>query len=450
MSLNILPEGWVNVTLADICSKPQYGYTTKSQLDGNVKFLRTTDITKGFLDWDSVPYCEEPPTDLYKYQLYDRDIVISRAGSIGFSALIKNPPEKVVFASYLIRFKPSESISEAFIKHFLNSHDYWTQLRLMSAGNAVQNVNAQKLSILNVPLPPMPEQKIIADKLDDLLARVESIKTRLENIPQILKKFRQSVLNAAVTGGLSHDWRKENKLTLELWKPGVLADFIQKPSYGSSSKSQPEGKVPVLRMGNLQKGEVDWTNLVYTSDSEEIEKYKLSSGDVLFNRTNSPELVGKTSIYRGEREAIYAGYLIKIKCNDGLNADFLNYHLNSPQAKDYCLSVKSDGVSQSNINAKKLVEYPISVPPYNEQLEIVRRVERLFFYADSIENKGCNTLVKIVNLTQSILAKAFRGELTAQWREENPALINGINSAEALLQKIATEKLVSGTIKKRV
>lgn len=118
MSVNILPEGWVSVTLADICSKPQYGYTTKSQLDGNVKFLRTTDITKGLLNWDSVPYCEDPPTDLYKYQLYDRDIVISRAGSIGFSALIKNPPKKVVFASYLIRFKPSEFISEVFIKYF--------------------------------------------------------------------------------------------------------------------------------------------------------------------------------------------------------------------------------------------------------------------------------------------------------------------------------------------
>ncbi|HHM2083863.1 TPA: restriction endonuclease subunit S, partial [Klebsiella pneumoniae] len=211
MSVNILPEGWVSVTLADICSKPQYGYTTKSQLDGNVKFLRTTDITKGILNWDSVPYCEDPPTDLYKYQLYDRDIVISRAGSIGFSALIKNPPKKVVFASYLIRFKPSEFISEVFIKYFLNSHDYWTQLRLMSAGNAVQNVNAQKLSILNVPLPPLAEQKIIADKLDDLLARVESIKTRLENIPEILKKFRQSVLSAAVSGKLTEEWRVEKE-----------------------------------------------------------------------------------------------------------------------------------------------------------------------------------------------------------------------------------------------
>ncbi|HBR1540065.1 TPA: restriction endonuclease subunit S [Klebsiella pneumoniae] len=311
------------------------------------------------------------------------------------------------------------------------------------------SLNQKKLGSFNIPLPPLAEQKIIADKLDDLLARVESIKTRLENIPEILKKFRQSVLSAAVSGKLTEEWRKENESPFDLWKSGILNDFIQKPSYGSSSKSQSEGEIPVLRMGNLQRGEIDWTDLVYTSDPKEIEKYTLASGDVLFNRTNSPELVGKTSIYRGERNAIYAGYLIRVKVKDSLNSDFLNYHLNSPQAKEYCLSVKSDGVSQSNINAKKLSEYPISVPPYSEQLAIINKLENFFYYIDNIERKSTNTMLYINNLTQSILAKAFRGELTAQWREENPELISGLNSAEALLEKITAEKLAAGTVKKR-
>ena len=110
----------------------------------------------------------------------------------------------------------------------------------------------------------------------------------------------------------------------------------------------------VIRMGNLQGGEIDWKNLAYSDDKNDIKKYKLSTGDVLFNRTNSAELVGKTSIYRGEYPAIYAGYLIKLDYDRNiLSGEYLNYVLNSPNAKEYCNRVKTDGVNQSNINAKK-------------------------------------------------------------------------------------------------
>ncbi|HCD1076683.1 TPA: restriction endonuclease subunit S [Proteus mirabilis] len=298
---------------------------------------------------------------------------------------------------------------------------------------------------LEINLPGWVEQKIIAEKLDTLLAQVDTTKARLEQVPQILKRFRQAVLAAAVGGKLTEEWR--GTATLNDWKKGILKNFIKKPSYGTSAKSQKEGLIPVLRMGNLQSGKLDWSDLVYTSDRNEIEKYKLIAGDILFNRTNSPELVGKTSIFRGEREAIYAGYLIKIQCLDGLNSEYLNYHLNSHIAKQYCYEVKSDGVSQSNINAQKLAAYPLEVPPIEEQAEIVRRVEQLFVYADTIEKQVNNALSRVNNLTQSILAKAFRGELTAQWRVENPDLISGENSAAALLEKIKAERAASGNKK---
>ncbi|MCI2283027.1 hypothetical protein L3081_05970 [Colwellia sp. MSW7] len=120
------------------------------------------------------------------------------------------------------------------------------------------------------------------------------------------------------------------------WPNVKLKDVGKGFNYGSSAKSKPEGEVPVLRMGNLQGGRLDWDKLVYTSDEAEIEKYLLETGDVLFNRTNSPELVGKTSIYRGEQKAIYAGYLIRVKGSDRLNTEYLNIQLNSPHARDYC------------------------------------------------------------------------------------------------------------------
>lgn len=310
----------------------------------------------------------------------------------------------------------------------------------MGAGTTFKEISGAIAKTLPFVLPPLAEQKVIADKLDTLLAQVETIKARLERVPEILKTFRQSVLSAAVSGKLTEEWRELNKQSLSMWKDGVLGDFIEKPTYGSSTKSQPEGLVPVLRMGNLQDGKLDWTSLAYTSDPKEIEKYKLSAGDVLFNRTNSPELVGKTSIFRGEREAVYAGYLIRIVCKENLNPEFLNYLLNSPDAKDYCYQVKSDGVSQSNINAQKLKAFTISVPTMIEQTEIVRCVEELFTFADRIEQKANASLKRVGSLTQSILAKAFRGELTAGWRTANPQLISGNNSAEALFERIKAER----------
>ena len=321
-----------------------------------------------------------------------------------------------------------------YILNFLNQFDYHeyvnggTRLKLTQA-------NMRKIPI---PLPPLAEQQQIVVKLDELLAQVDIIKTRLNTIPKILKRFRQSVLAAAVCGKLTEGWRNSEELVG--WKQSLLRDLVKKPSYGTSFKSQKDGKIPVLRMGNLQDGKLDWNDLVYTSDEDEIRKYRLYSGDVLFNRTNSPELVGKTSIYRGEREAIYAGYLIRVQCTNELNSEFLNILLNSTSAREYCRAVKSDGVSQSNINAQKLIAYPIHYPPIEEQTEIVTRVEQLFTYADQIEQRVKNAQSRVNHLTQAILAKAFRGELTADWRAQNPELISGDNSAEALLAKIKAER----------
>jgi type I restriction enzyme S subunit len=194
-------------------------------------------------------------------------------------------------------------------------------------------------------------------------------------------------------------------------------------NYGTSAKSQREGEVPVLRMGNLQGGELDWTELAYTSDLAEIAKYLLDDGDVLFNRTNSPELVGKTAMYRGERPAIYAGYLIRVRCRPSLDPEFLNLSLNSPAARDYCWRVKSDGVSQSNINAKKLAAYPFLLPSVEEQEEIVRCAQELFTLADQLEARLTSARKIVDRLTPALLAKAFRGELVPQDPGDEPASV---------------------------
>lgn len=319
----------------------------------------------------------------------------------------------------------------------------------LGTGTTFKEISGTTAKTLPFILAPLAEQKVIADKLDILLAQVKSIKTSLERIPNILRHLRQLLLAAAINGKLTEEWR--GSVELNNWKKGVLRDFIKNPSYGTSAKSQKEGLIPVLRMGNLQNGNLDWSDLVYTSDEKDIDKYKLVAGDILFNRTNSPELVGKTSIYRGEREAIYAGYLIKIQCLDDLEPEYLNYHLNSPVAKQYYLEVKSDGVNQSNINAQKIAAYPLEIPPFEEQIEIVQRLEVFLAYIDSIQKRANTALSSINNLTQSILVKAFSGEITADWRVANHHLISGENSVEVLLEKIKGElEEIKGQPRKRV
>jgi type I restriction enzyme, S subunit len=276
---------------------------------------------------------------------------------------------------------------------------------------------------------------------------VATARERLANVPKILKRFRQSVLAAACSGRLTADWReqyyREDEAPVESsedlpasWMRRSLASLCSRFEYGSSQKSDKSGTVPVLRMGNLQDGEIDWTDLKFSSDPEEIEKYSLSPNTVLFNRTNSPELVGKTAIYRGDRPAIFAGYLIRIHNGSELDAEYSNYCLNAGGFREYCSQVKSDGVSQSNINGQKLAAYKLPWCPIAEQQEIVRRVDALFAVADQIEARFERARAHVDRLTQAVLAKAFRGELVPTEHALAAAEGRDYESATQLLARI--------------
>jgi type I restriction enzyme S subunit len=339
-----------------------------------------------------------------------------------------------------------------------------------------------------IPLPPLAEQRRIVAKLEELLGKVSSSQQRLARVPGLLKRFRQSVLAAACSGRLTADWREENdssqhgadvvegirkrresktknaaaKAKLaeiyaaveesdsanlpEPWRFVALNKLCDSFDYGTSAKSKPEGKVPVLRMGNIQQGRIDWGDLVFASDEDEIASYALKPNTVLFNRTNSPELVGKTAIYRGERPAIFAGYLIRMNPCEELDPEYLNLCLNSNDARVFCNRVKTDGVSQSNINAQKLGTFEVPYCPLDEQQEIVRRVERLFRLADQIEARLTQAQTHVARLTQSLLAKAFRGAIVPTEAELARRDGRDYEPACALLERIRREREDTETI----
>ena len=177
----------------------------------------------------------------------------------------------------------------------------------------------------------------------------------------------------------------------------------------------------------------------------------MCSSDVLFNRTNSPELVGKCAIYKEKRPAIFAGYLIRINQIRGLvDAKYINYFLNSCIAKKHGNRVKTDGVNQSNINGEKLINYPMPYTSIEEQNVIVQEIESRLSVCDQLEETIEDCLKKSHALRQSVLKKAFSGELTKDWREKHPELVTGENSTEELLERIKAEKaLIAGRKKSR-
>lgn len=218
----------------------------------------------------------------------------------------------------------------------------------------------------------------------------------------------------------------------EGWAWGRLGYMTCGVEYGTSAKSSKTGKVAVLRMGNIQNSRFDWGDLAYTDDLDEIEKYLLRHNDVLFNRTNSPELVGKTAIYKSEQPALFAGYLIRVNQIETIaTAKFLNFFLSSHVAKKHGNKVKTDGVNQSNINGEKLVNYPFPYCKTLEQDVLVGVLEAKLSNLEQLEKNIIDSLEKSEALRQSILKKAFSGKLVAQSLEDEPASV--------LLERIRAE-----------
>ena len=297
---------------------------------------------------------------------------------------------------------------------------------------ALQSVNIPNLGYrrhfplfnkFSIPLPPFAEQQRIVDRIESLFAKLDESKEKAQAVVDSFETRKAAILHKAFTGELTAKWREERGVRMESWEKKSVGELCISLKYGTAKKSDASGNVVVLRMGNLQQGEIDWSDLAYSNDPDDIEKYKLFPGDVLFNRTNSAALVGKTAIYRGEHPAIYAGYLIKLDYDhDKIIGDYLNYALNTLDAKKYCNSVKTDGVNQSNINAKKIGAYSFNVPSIPEQEKIVSVIQKLLSKEQQSKEAAEAVLDQIDLMKKSILARAFRGELGTNDPSEESAV----------------------------
>jgi type I restriction enzyme S subunit len=474
--LPTLPKGWICTTLGIVSTDPQYGWTTKATDEGSLHFLRTTDITSGIIEWDTVPFCTDEPAIKEKYILKDGDIVISRAGSVGYSQLIKKP-QNAVFASYLIRFRPL--IDEDFFAYFLKSPRYWRIISEQSIGIALQNVNASKLKQIIIPLPPLPEQHRIVTKIEELLTQLDAGVASLKKVQAQLKRYRQAVLKAAFEGRLTQEWREEHKGKIE--PVDVLIDRINQarkktafnkneetPSAIPDVQSLPDSwnwmrldniafikggitkdskrivengrVVPYLRVANVQNGYLDLNEMkTIVADENEIKNLSLRYGDILFTEGGDRDKLGRGWIWQDQiPDCIYQNHIFRARLYlHEISSKYVSWFGNTHSQK-YFMKKGKQTTNLASISLTQLRAFPVALAPIEEQEEIVKEIERYFSQIDHLEKTIITSLRQAETLRQSILKQAFEGKLAPQDPNDEPASV--------LLERIKAEKLKGKTL----
>ncbi|EDT6732362.1 type I restriction-modification system specificity subunit [Salmonella enterica subsp. enterica] len=458
MSGGKLPEEWVKTTIGVICEVKGGKRLPKGKALLNTAtehpYIRVTDFENGSVNLSTIKYLDSDTySAISNYTISKNDLYISIAGTIGLIGEIPEQLDNANLTENAAKLCFILGTDKKYLKHVLSSNKTIEQFDDKTTSSGQPKLALFRIRDCEFPYAPINEQKIIAEKLDTLLAQVDSTKARLEQIPQILKRFRQAVLAAAVSGLLiGSNKRNHHPLCSEWQWPDLpstwsvhkyselvdsrLGKMLDKAkNFGSATK--------YLGNINVRWFSFDLENLqdILISDIERRE-LSLKLGDVLICEGGEP---GRCAIWSEPQDipVIFQKALHRARVKDKIIPEWLVYNLKN-DSNNISLSQLFTGTTIKHLTGKALANYPIRVPPLEEQHEIVRRVEQLFAYADTIAKQVNNALTRVNSLTQSILAKAFRGELTAQWRAENPSLISGENSAAALLEKIKAERAASG------
>ncbi|QQZ29662.1 4'-phosphopantetheinyl transferase [Thiothrix subterranea] len=436
---NQLPNGWTNTTLGEIAHWGSGGTPSRKNTEyygGNVPWVKTGDLGCKILTRVDEFITQEAITNS-SAKLFPKGSValamygatIGKTSILGINATtnqacaVGQPIVGITFTDYLYYL-------------ILNERDNFVA---KGKGGAQPNISQSLIKEHEIAFPPLAEQKEIATLLDNLLAQVDTLKTRLDAIPNILKRFRQSVLAAAVSGKLTEEWRKSEELIG--WKNKKVLDVVkEKPRNGYSPKGVDYNTpyrnltLSATTLGYFIEDKFKFIDIDIADDSY----LWIKSGDILIQRANSLDYVGVSAIYKGaEKKYVYPDLMMKCEPNESILGEYLHYSLLSKKVRKYFHdNATGTAGNMPKINQQTVCSAPINLPPIEEQTEIVRRVEELFAFADQIEQRVKVAQQRVNHLTQAILAKAFRGELTAEWREQNPELISGENSAAALLARI--------------
>jgi type I restriction enzyme S subunit len=355
-----------------------------------------------------------------------------------------------VCTTEIVPIKPNLAVNGRFLYHWLRHPEFLNYVTEVSHGVNMPRLGTEAGRAAPFILAPLPEQKRIADKLDSVLARVDACRNRLDHLPALLKRFRQSILAAATSGRLTEDWRTEtqqhgvttNDDLPPGWKWSSPESIKSKDKYalaigpfGSNLKVpdyRTEG-IPLVFVREIRARQFGGPATKYVTEekAKELSAHSISGGDLLITKMGDPP--GDTAIYPSSAPpAVITADCIKFKVDEQVASNtFIQVVMESPQTKVRLQEITA-GVAQQKISLQRFKGFPLPLAPISEQTEIVRRVEILFAFADRLEARLASARRQVGQLTPALLAKAFRGELVAQDPADEPA-------AE-LLKRLAAER----------
>jgi type I restriction enzyme S subunit len=402
-----LPEGWRWVRLGEVALKPQYGYTTSAVTEAvGPKFLRITDISSGEIDWESVPYCSAAGKVLEKYKLRVGDVLFARSGSVGATVVIRETPPDAVFASYLIRVRLREEVLPEYAEWLLKAPV--SQSQLVPQGAAQKNINARHIEQVLIPLPHLEEQRRIVGRIEELMGRVREARRLRQEAQKDAERLWQSVLAQTFPrpgSNLPEGWR---------WvRLGEVCTLIE-VGFAFRKNGTPEGDLLHLRPYNIgEDGTLVLSQRFYLPSSLGSARHKMPQpGDVLFNNTNSVELVGKTALVREPLEAAFSNHITLLR-SDTTKAQgaWIALALQALWRQGFFANLCNKWIGQAGINTETLKSVLISLPPLEEQRRIVADLQAVQEKIQAFKEAQAATEAELRRLEQAILEKAFRGEL---------------------------------------
>lgn len=445
-----LPKGWVETTVDTITASLEIGGRPKGgagDLSEGIPSISAEHFNfGGQFKFEKLKFIDDAFfRNLKKGVIKSSDVLIVKDGATtGKSAFIDDtfPFPKAAVNEHTFILRTNEKYSPKLFFYFTLSHDFNNHILNTKGGSTIGGIKTGFIKNLKIPLPPLPEQERIVAKLDTLFAHLEQTKKRLEQIPVLLKQFRQAVLTQAVTGKLTEEWREgkelEEVVTKKLKKASrsLLDDkskdyelfelpmkwewkTISDVSDVKGGKRLPKGEslvnyntgLPYIKAGDLKKGTILFDKLEYLlpETQKKIKNYTISKGDVYI--TNVGACIGDSGIVPNELDgANLTENALKMCNHDGVINKYLAFWLRSPIAQKF-IQQSILSAAQGKLALGRVEVFPIPLCSLPEQTEIVRRVESLFAKADALEARYKVLKELVDKLPQAILGKAFRGEV---------------------------------------
>jgi type I restriction enzyme S subunit len=451
-----LPQGWCEATLEQI-SEIIFGQSPPSSTYNETR--EGLPFYQGKLDFGEMcpiprKWCSSPQKIAEK-----GDVLISIRAPVGPTNLC---PEKSCIGRGLAAIRPLGGISSSFVLYLLRANEM--RIAGKGTGTTFSAITSPLLRKCSFSLPPLSEQKRIVSKIEELFTKLDAGIEYLKKARMELKRYRRSVLDAAFRGKLSEHWRREQNADAQYpeqtdlsydhaalieidylnsiapirfatsWKFVNLGQLTSRinPGFPSGKHNQSGLGVPHIRPMNINgKGQIDLTLVKYV----QTESYdNLKKGDVLFNNTNSPELLGKTTYIKEDTNWAYSNHMTRIRLDtSSVNPAWIAYALHDLFLNGFFKKSCVHHVNQASINSTFLTKNTfVPLPSLNEQNVIVEEIERLLSIVDEIEPSLSSTELLGQRLRQSVLGQAFLGKLVPQDPTDEPA--------QMLLEEMAKQK----------